>query len=101
MNTPADKRPTETTVSAYEQLRARILDPHLRVNGELGLSVLLRQGLLAWTRTYSALLSEVHTSAMRLDSTRVSASLHHEIIDVMVAMATCPSRSFHPGALSR
>ncbi len=100
MKTPAETRPTEATVIVYETLRRRCLERHPRVNGELGLSVLLRNGMLAWTRTCSPLLSAACTRPAPLDTARVPSPLRDGIIDVMVTMATSVSRSFHKGALS-
>lgn len=100
MNTPAQTRPTQATVSAYERLRTRGIEFHSRIDGELGLSVFLRHGMLAWTRAYSSVLIEARTSPLLLDTTRIPSPLHDDIIDVMVTMATCASRSFHKGELS-
>jgi hypothetical protein len=98
MNTPVEMRPTQATVSAYERLRGRYLEPLLtRVDGELGLSVLLRQGMFAWTRTCSSAPNLAQASPAPLDNARVPAPLHHAIIDVMVSMATSVSRSVQPG----
>ncbi len=98
MNTPAETRPTEATVSAYERLRGRCLEPHPRVDGELGLSVLLRDGMLAWTRICSPVFNTAHTNPTPLDTARIPSPLYESIIDVMVAMATSLSRSDHHGA---
>jgi hypothetical protein len=100
MNPPPEPRPSEATIGVYEQLRERMLDPHHRITGELGLNVLLRHGMLAWSRTTSPLLIEACVSPTSLDTTRISAPLHEEIIDLMVTMAICLSRSLHPGALA-
>ena len=99
MNTPAETRPTEATVSAYETLRRRCLEDSPRVDGELGLSVLLRHGMLAWTRTCSPLLNAAHTHPVPLDTARVPPPLRDGIIDVMVSMATSISRSVRNGVL--
>jgi hypothetical protein len=86
MNLPAEIQPTEATVSAYETLRGRCLDPHPRATGELGLSVLLRQGMLEWTRTRSPAPNTTQANPASLDSARVLAPLHEAIIHVMVTM---------------
>ena len=100
MNTPAETRPTEATVSAYETLRRRCLEYSPGVDGgELGLSILLRQGMLAWTRTCSPLLNAARTHSAPLDTARVPSPLRDGIIDVMVSMVTSASRSVHNGAL--
>jgi hypothetical protein len=88
MNLPAEIQPTAATVSAYETLRGRCLDPHRRVTGELGLSVLLRQGMLAWTRTRAPVPITTQANPASLDSARVPAPLHEAIIHVMVTMTT-------------
>lgn len=98
MNTPAEIRPTEATVSAYEGLRGRLLDPYPRVSGELGLNVLLRQGMLAWTRISLPVPGTAQTTAMPLDTARVPDPLQVDVIDVMVNMVTSVSRSVQPGA---
>ena len=38
----------DTAVNAYERLRTRILEAGVRSTDELGLAVLLRNGMLAW-----------------------------------------------------
>jgi hypothetical protein len=100
MNPPPEPPPSEVTLGVYEQLRERMLEPTPRVTGELGLNVLLRHGMLAWTRITSPLLGEARLSPTPLDTPRISAPLHEEIIDLMVSMAICLSRSLHPGALA-
>ena len=99
MNTPAETRPTEATVCAYETLRRRCLEDPPRIDGELGLSILLRHGMLAWTRTCSPLLNAVHTHPLSLDTARVPSPLRDGIIDVMASMATSISRSVRNGVL--
>ncbi len=99
MITAAEIRPTEATMSAYETLRRQCLEHPPRVNGELGLSVLLRHGLLAWTRICSPVLNTVHPSPVPLDTARVPSPLRNGIIDVMVTMLTSASRSVHNGVL--
>ena len=98
MKTPTDARPTEATVSAYERLRERCLEPHPQIDGELGLGVLLRDGMLAWTRACSSILYMAHTDPMPLDTARIPSPLHESLIDVMVAMAMSLWRSDHHGA---
>lgn len=100
MNVPAEMRPSKAIVSAYERLRERIVEPHRRVNGALGLNILLRHGLLAWMRTYSPALIDTRTSPAPIDTTRVPSALRDDIIDVMVTMATSASRPLHQGAAS-
>jgi hypothetical protein len=99
MNAPAETRPTEATVSAYETLRRRCLESPPRVDGELGLSVLLRHGLLAWSRTCLPVLNAARTRPASIDTARVPSPLRDGIIDVMVTMTTSVSRSVHNGAL--
>jgi hypothetical protein len=98
MNTQAETRPTEATVSTYETLRRRCLEDPPRADGELGLSVLLRHGMLAWTRTCSPLHNTAHTRSAPLDTARVPSPLRDGIINVMVSMATSISRSIRNGA---
>ncbi|MEA3291399.1 MAG: hypothetical protein U9Q71_03710 [Pseudomonadota bacterium] len=86
-------------MTAYERLRGWILDSHPRLNGEPGLSVILRHGMLAWARTCTPVLTETYPSSEPLDARRVPAPLRDDIIDVMVAMVTNVSRSVHNGAL--
>ena len=99
MNTPTEIRPTEATVSVYETLRERCLEYPPQVEGELGLSVLLRHGMLAWTRTCSPLLNAARPRPAPVDTARVPSPLRDGIIDVMVTMVTSASRSVHNGAL--
>ncbi len=99
MNTSAETRPTEVAVNAYETLRRRCLEDPPRLDGELGLSVLLRHGMLAWTRTCSPLLNAVCIRPAPLNTARIPSPLRDGIIDVMVSMATSISRSVHNGVL--
>ncbi len=94
MTAPAETQPTDATVSAYEALRERSLEHHSGVVAELGLSVLLRDGMLAWMRAGLAVLTGASTAPTALDTTRVSSPLRDDIVDVMVTMATSVSRSF-------
>lgn len=97
MTRPAEIQPTDATVSAYETLRRRCLDPHARGTGELGLSVLLRQGMLEWTRTHSPAPHTTQANPVSLDSARVPAPLHEAIIHVMVTMTmSVHDRLRHP-----
>lgn len=77
----------ESSSAAYETLRSSILDTRPRPTGELGLSVLLRQGMLAWLRAHAPVLNEPHRRPANVDATRVSMDLHDELIHVMVTMA--------------
>jgi hypothetical protein len=99
MNAPAETRPTEATVNAYETLRRRCFEDTPRVDGELGLSILLRNGMLAWTRACPSLLNAARPRPAPVDTTRVPSLLRDGIIDVMVTMVTGASRSIHNGAL--
>jgi hypothetical protein len=99
MNTQAETRPTEATVIFYETLRRRCLEYSPRVDGELGLSVLLRHGMLAWTRICPSLHNAVHPRPAPVDTARVPSPLRDGIIDVMVTMVTSASRSTHNGVL--
>jgi len=99
MNTRPEPCPIAATVSAYERLRGDYLEARLRLAGELGLNVLLRQGMLAWTRVCLAPLELSSAPAGPVDRTRVPAPLHEEIIHVMVTMATSLSPSVRGGAL--
>ena len=99
MKTQAETRPTEATVIVYETLRRRCLDYPPRVDGELGLSVLLRHGMLAWTRTCPSLLNAASPRPAPVDIARVPSPLRDGIIDVMVTMVTSASESIHNGAL--
>lgn len=99
MNTPAETRPTEATVIVYETLRRRCLEYPPRVDGELGLSVLLRHGMLAWTRTCPPLLNAARPRPAPVDTARIPLPLHDGIIDVMVTMVTSALGSVHNGAL--
>jgi hypothetical protein len=99
MNTGAETRASEATVSTYERLRGGCLAARPRLAGELGLSVLLRHGMLAWTRACVPVFETKSPAAVRLDTARVPSPLHEDIIDVMVAMAARLARSMHTGAL--
>lgn len=80
-----------TAVSAYEILRGRILELELRGAGELGLSVLLRKGMLAWICAHASVLSERRPTRSELEPTRVSMELHDELLQVMLAIAMASS----------
>jgi len=95
MNTRVETCPL-AAVSTYERLRGGYLEARLRLAGELGLNVLLRQGMLAWTRTCRAARSS--PTPAPVDRTRVPGPLHEDIVHVMVTMTTSLSRSVH-GAL--
>lgn len=99
MNTAVKTQPTAATVSTYERLRQSYLEQHPRVDGELGLSVLLRHGLLAWMRTLTSLPKVTLTNPAPLDSERLPSPLRNDIIDVMVSMVTSASRSVQNGVL--
>jgi len=86
-------------VSAYERLRGSCLEARSRLAGELGLNVLLRHGMLAWTRTGQPAFSTSRPLGAPVDTARVPSPLHEDIIHVMVTMATNLSRSAHNGAL--
>jgi hypothetical protein len=86
------------TVSTYERLRNGYLEARLHLAGELGLNLLLRQGMLAWTRTRPMTPGTPPPAPAALDRTRVPVPLHEEIVHVMVTMTTCLSRSVHGGA---
>lgn len=99
MNASAEPRPTAATVSAYEVLRRRYLERQPRVDGERGLSVLLRQGMLAWTRACSPLFSPPPTQPPPLpNTTHVPSPLRDGLIDVLVSMVMDLSRTAHNGA---
>ena len=99
MNTPTEPRPTAATVSAYERLRGGCLAARPRLAGELGVSVLLRHGMLAWTRASVPALEAKPPPSVPLDTARVPSPLPEDIIDVMVARATSLARAAHTGAL--
>jgi hypothetical protein len=98
MNTRAETS-LMAAVSTYERLRGDYLEARLRLAGELGLNVLLRQGMLAWTRTCPPTPGTPSPPPAPVDRTRVPAPLHEDIIHVMVTMTTSLSRSVHGGAL--
>ena len=52
----------DTAVNAYERLRTRILEAGVQSTDELGLAVLLRNGMLAWLRTHASMFSEVRAA---------------------------------------
>jgi hypothetical protein len=95
----AEPCPTEATVITYERLRGACLEARSAHAGELGLNVLLRHGMLAWTRTCPPALGTSRRLPAPLDTARVPSPLHEDIINVMVAMATSLSRSIDNGAL--
>jgi hypothetical protein len=99
MTTPGESRPCATAVGSYERLRRHCLEPHCRAEGELGLSVFLRHGMLAWTRVCVCVQAAVRTRPAPLDPARVPSALRSGIVDVMVTMATRRSRAAHDGAL--
>jgi hypothetical protein len=86
-------------VNTYERLRSSCLEARSRLAGELGLNVLLRHGMLAWTRTCPPALGTSRPLPAPVDTARVPSPLHEDIINVMVTMATRLSRSAHSGAL--
>jgi hypothetical protein len=90
---------TEAMVRAYERLRSSCLEARCRRAGELGLNVLLRHGMLAWTRTCPPALGTPPPHAAPVDTERLPSPLHEDIIHVMVTMATHLSRSAHRAAL--
>jgi hypothetical protein len=99
MNTRVEPCPTAATVSAYERLRSHCLEARPRVAGALGLSVLLRYGMLAWAHAcVPARQAKRPPAAVRLETARAPAPLHEDIIDVMVSMTMSCSRSAHSGA---
>jgi hypothetical protein len=100
MTSPVEATPTEGTVTAYETLRSRCLDHRIRRDGGVGLSVFLRQGMLAWARTVRAEPNRLPKPPVPRDSSPIPATLRAGIIDVMVAMVTSVSRSNHTGAPS-
>ena len=77
----------DTAVNAYERLRSRILEAEVRSTDELGLAVLLRNGMLAWLRAHASVFSEVRTARDVPEPTRVSMQVHDELVQVMVAIA--------------
>ena len=95
----AETCPTEATANTYERLRSSCLEARSRLAGEFGLNVLLRHGMLAWTRTCPAALGATRPLPAPIDTARISSPLHEDILDVMVAMATSIARSTHNGAL--
>jgi hypothetical protein len=99
MNARVETDPTAATVHTYERLRGSYLETRLYLAGELGLNVLLRQGMLAWIRTCPPARGSPSPPPGPVDRTRVPAPLHEDIIDVMVTMTTSLSRSVHGGAL--
>lgn len=94
----AETCPAAATVTTYERLRGCCLEACSAHAGELGLNVLLRHGMLAWTRTCPPALDTSRALPAPLDTARVPSPLHEDIINVMVAMATSLSRSVHNGA---
>ena len=62
----------DTAVHAYERLRTRILEAGGRSPDELGLAVLLRNGMLAWLRAHASVFSEVRAARDVPEPTRVS-----------------------------
>lgn len=99
MKTRVEPCPTAPTVSAYERLRSHCLEARPRIAGELGLSVLLRHGMLAWIHAcMPALQAKRPPASAPVDTACVPSPLHEDIIDVMVSMAMSCSRSAHSGA---
>lgn len=101
MNATKTAALSETAVAAYETLRHRILDAPSHPASELGLGVLLRQGMFAWIGAHALVLSEPRADSSNVDATRVPMDLHNELIHVMVtmAMASNISRATQRGAL--
>jgi hypothetical protein len=87
--------PTAVMVNTYERLRSACLEARSPLAGELGLTVLLRHGMLAWSRTCQPVLGGTRPCPTPLDTARVPSPLHTDIVNVMVAMATGLSRSAH------
>jgi len=86
-------------VKTDERLRSACLEVRSALAGELGLNVLLRHGMLAWTRTCLLALGTARPLATPVDTARVPSPLHEDIIHVMVTMATKLSQSAHGAAL--
>lgn len=80
------------SVGAYELLRERCVENHSQPSVELGLSVLLRNGMLAWITTYSRLMSSERTRPVTPDDAQPVAPSRSTLIDLMVAMVTSVSR---------
>ena len=80
------------TVDAYELLRDQCVEHHSKSSAELGLSVLLRNGMLAWTSAYSRLVSSERTRSVAPYDARPVAPSRNSLIDIMVAMVTGVSR---------
>ena len=77
----------DAAVNAYERLRTRILEAGARSTDELGLAVLLRNGMLAWLRAHASVFSEVRAARDVPEPARVSMQVHDELVQVMVAIA--------------
>jgi hypothetical protein len=75
-------------VNHYEYLRRACLEACTPLPGALGLTVLLRHGMLAWSGLCAATLSDARAPAIPLDRARVPAPVHADIVQVMVTMAT-------------
>lgn len=74
-------------VNHYEHLRHAYLEARAELPGALGLTVLLRHGLLAWSRLCATTLSAGHAPTLAADQARVPASWPADIVPVMVTMA--------------
>jgi len=84
-------------VQAYELLRDQCVEHPSKPSTELGLSVLLRNGMLAWTSAYmtSAYRQQVNaerTCSVAHDDARLAAPSRSSLIDIMVCMVTGGSR---------
>lgn len=87
-------------MAAYETLRERFLNLSSRPASDLGLNVLLRQGMLAWLRAQAPVPNPRRPPRpAHVDSTRVATDLHDELIHAMVAM-TMASNVFKATAVT-
>lgn len=74
-------------VNHYEHLRHAYLEARAELPGALGLTVLLRHGLLAWCRLCVTTLRAGPAPIPAGDQARVPASWQADIVQVMVTMA--------------
>ena len=79
------------SVQAYELLRDQCVEHPSKPSTELGLSVLLRNGMLAWTSAYLQQMSTERTCSVAPDA-QPAAPSRSSLIDIMVCMVTGGSR---------
>lgn len=89
------------TVEAYERLREYMLAPGTALAHELGLSVLLREGMLSWIGTRQA--CRQRTPSRRRGEAEAAllcpSSERQTLVHLLVVMASTAARAEHSNAV--